>query len=758
MLVSTTSVNAQFSCDPGQTILRLSGQSNAHAEVYDGSNYGVEICYNEIFGEDYTGGNVHTCVSGENTPIVSLSASTNAHLEIPNENNYNTDVCFGDLHCQAVPASQSCEALQGKEIISLSGRTNAHAEINNSNLYEGTGDYKICCGQGFIGTFEGDISNAEWRDFLGNEIGSSNVNNTVILFAQTSFAEGASVTFDIFEDDTITGDDEVLLDVPATVEQNGIVRLEWKINDEHMLDTDSESEFYFIIRESISGSEVFSTDFPQGFDGVLTVLNQEGSNDPPTAVISGPLHKQIYFEGVGIEFSHDSFDPQGDALEVEWTIVHDGQVESTSGEDSFTLAFSDGGMRTITLRVTDDEGLYDEDQIAILVASSPGLLSFINDPWHQQIISDDSDQEDNLEHRVSFSAEDSYVIISDETSPCPNVECIVGNCPSQVEAPPVACGNDIQITNSPLDFSEVDFNWTFKDVDDDSNFEAKINEKGKVSGEVLFSTASKELNDKKIELTMSYESPQTGQLEESIEREFTLGQCLNGGNSFYVLDEAGNVIDIKDTSEPGACTGDGDWETLHNNCCPGGQVCRPTSEGSPIVSCIFPEGELIDSCSDYTTRASCETDEAGVTDGSEPLDPAWTQEECVDTPGRQCACTWDNEVNECSFTVVSGDFTGGSACVNTCVLDYEQTECTNGYMQISPAGNFIQGSGCGLEDQARVDSDRDLCVNQEVHVVPCGRLNFELGFFDYTQFMITGFMIVFIYLFIILRNKNEKKR
>ena len=83
---------------PDQIILRLSSDTNAHAEVWNGAgSYATEICYNEIFGQQGNGD--HTCASGGSNRVVRLSSDINDHGEGASGTNYNVDICYCNLIC-----------------------------------------------------------------------------------------------------------------------------------------------------------------------------------------------------------------------------------------------------------------------------------------------------------------------------------------------------------------------------------------------------------------------------------------------------------------------------------------------------------------------------------------------------------------------------------------------------------------------------------------------------------------------------------
>jgi len=130
--------SAAHICADSQVILKLSGATNAHGEVWnEAGNYDVEICYDTIFG--VMGNGDRTCSTGNANKVVGLSGSTNAHAEEPGLNNYATDICYGDLSCTA----RTGACLTGESLVlSLSSSTNAHLASDSSY------SQNICCSIG----------------------------------------------------------------------------------------------------------------------------------------------------------------------------------------------------------------------------------------------------------------------------------------------------------------------------------------------------------------------------------------------------------------------------------------------------------------------------------------------------------------------------------------------------------------------------------------------------------------------------------
>jgi glucose/arabinose dehydrogenase/PKD repeat protein len=112
--------------------------------------------------------------------------------------------------------------------------------------------------------------------------------------------------------------------------------------------------------------------YPDIAAGNIRKINYTGnpSNLPPTAVAtaspqSGNVPLQVNFSGT------ESTDPNpGDTLSYAWDLDDDNQLDdSTSATPSFNYTTS--GVYTVTLRVTDLSGAFDEDTVTINADSAP---------------------------------------------------------------------------------------------------------------------------------------------------------------------------------------------------------------------------------------------------------------------------------------------------------------------------------------------------------------------------------------------------
>ena len=148
-----------FSCfinetcnSPYTSVLALSAQDDAHAEIIGGGNYPYKLCCANVSSVQTTTGK-GTCPVGF-TGLITLATNstfnknTNAQVEKYNYTgtdgfDYKKNVCVnltsGSLDCRYM-STAACDAWPGKIIISISNSTNAH--IGNGTAYS---DLVLCC-------------------------------------------------------------------------------------------------------------------------------------------------------------------------------------------------------------------------------------------------------------------------------------------------------------------------------------------------------------------------------------------------------------------------------------------------------------------------------------------------------------------------------------------------------------------------------------------------------------------------------------
>lgn len=138
-ILFSSGANAVLQCGEsvsGVTVLKLSGQSNAHGELFSQATYPISIKCAD------TGAGAVTLNNGTSNPqnVVRLSGVTNAHAEAPNQpTTYTQNVQLGfnggsgDLRIEVVNAPSTCSSLDGggytfTEVVRLSNTLNAHLQ------------------------------------------------------------------------------------------------------------------------------------------------------------------------------------------------------------------------------------------------------------------------------------------------------------------------------------------------------------------------------------------------------------------------------------------------------------------------------------------------------------------------------------------------------------------------------------------------------------------------------------------------------
>ena len=709
-------------------IMLLSGNTDAHGQTYNASgSYSTQICFNQLFAGTSIPSNPHRCTTTNH--LLNLSSVNDAHAENSTYGNYPIGVCYGNLVCSVKTA---CSAGQ-VAVVYLSAQTNAHLSKTGG---AGTGyPYAVCCSSaGNTPNSGGDSISVQWQNGMGQQIGRSrnattNVNKNVRMAAFTDLGAGKQIKFDVWEDDGVS--DDFIRSFSVTTNNAGTAAVyNFIINSSDIARGDEIGEGEFL--EFYFNASVINSSQSR-MSEILEVDTNPGINTPPVVNITKVKHRGIYFSGIGIEFNQSSYDMDGDSLTYKWTVEEDNLVKTTR---SFNYAPTNSGQKTITLRVTDSRGEWREQQIAISVIGSSGILAFISSPLHKQVIKDRTYTNNPLS--FSYSANDSYVIRSVGT--CLNLKCLAGNCPATSENKPASCTNNISVEGTPKDFSSLLFKWRF---DDNSVQEGMNNYTGiKNYGEA---------GDKLITLILNYSSSAENLvLQKTVTREFTLvdlRQCVDDGRTWVEFDE--NDAETRRLStldtENGQCGGaDGNIATGGDNCCPNGYECSPNG--------CKPQAQ-IQHCSDYLTQSACQGDNSS-------LRIALTEDSSC---GRivhgsvvRCWCEWEQGTsgNACKFKKSSvpggqsGTTISDSGCTySSCAIETLSTgQCNEGYKSIEVKATFLAGTCEGAVTQEECKS--------ETRSIPCARKGVELGFFGVWQFMISLILIGAVYI-VMFRKKDE---
>lgn len=722
-----------------ESILSLYSPTNSHVALWnDSSGTGYEVCFDQLFGYSYASQraaidpseNVHACKPGNTNVVVWLVNRNNSHASQPSANSppgYPVPVCYGNLQCEARSASLGCRAGY-KEVISLAYPTNAHAELNDSNSF--VNPTLICCSDSGV-----SVSSAQWQDSFGNPIGasygrSSTVNKTVRMVAPIQAAPGANVSFEVYEKDTFSSDD-FIRNFSALANAQGIAT----VSNFFITDADMQQgginngepgyvQFYFVAKQATLSVQ----------SELLYVNGTEGTNAPPNASISSPVHRGIYYNGTTILVNSSSTDDG--PLTYAWTIAED---NFQSANQSFFYILKSPGQKTITLKVTDTKGLTSEAQVAIISIASPGALAFINQPYHLQTLVSSA-------LWVGINASDSYVVNSTGTCPSIVLRCLAGNCPSQTQNAPAGCASTLPVLNPSQPFTSMYFDWSFNDGDAGIQHDGA----GKAFVNKRFGLASNQAGDKRIDLTVNYTSAsQNIALLRTTSRIFTLldqHQCLNNGQTWVEYNATtGEIIATYSTLTTSRCAGNNQNVGDGDDCCPIGMTC--TLNGCTNTNITI--------CSDYTTKSSCNNDTAHV--ALNPNNPGWNDPpkcgEIVNGSVVACTCLWNgtsDSSGQCGLVKNSSASGGnpGECTPSSCY--YPSTslagQCTNGYATINVNTQFTQGTCIG----GIMASD---CVSGP-RTILCGKPSIALSFFGTWQFIASALFICVIYFLLHHRKKQ----
>lgn len=132
------SASAGCDGDTNQIIMRVGAPTNAHGSVWNYSGYTEKICFNDIFGQSFSGSSVHDCTSDD--VLLKMGAAMNSHVATKDSTVYTISVCHKGLTDCTVNPGQACTNAQKKAVAYISSLSNAH--ISKTYL---SGYYAVCC-------------------------------------------------------------------------------------------------------------------------------------------------------------------------------------------------------------------------------------------------------------------------------------------------------------------------------------------------------------------------------------------------------------------------------------------------------------------------------------------------------------------------------------------------------------------------------------------------------------------------------------
>ena len=713
------------SCPDNQTILRLSSETNAHGEVWNGTgNYPVKICYDEIF-DGQIGSGDRTC-SGTNK-IIGLSAETNAHGEIPSLSNYATEVCYGDLECSST--TSSCESLGAgyKLIVSLSSDTNAH--LSNSSNYP----VKICC------RVSAEIKEAYWANMANQVIAEADLKDTVKLVVSGEKFGNKEINYTIYKDIWWWFDKKM-----AQTSSLGFTT--WKAGDKG--DGTFESGTYYFKAIASDGST------PQVQSDNLEVSASE-DNSPPVAIISNPKIGEIYFLNEIIGFNQTSYD-KDDFFNYTWNFG-DGITAKGSSRNyvnyNTTHAYFETGQKNILLEAKDERGLSDRDMTSILIINlnvdGKYVFAHISKPeWGENIIGS----------LVDFNANSSYAIEVINGV----IKCIAGNCSGTT-------ANGTVILNRPKPLDNMQFNWTFiesSDLNRRTYFVANGSDGAVFTKE--FNMPSSPENPHRAILTVSVNPSSTTETEFSMS--FTYPFCTIHETNYDNFGWWKQIDSLYSLFR---------WTSPNYNCYEATGI--PVTECCPQLasSCSIETGKCSDTgirhCSDFSSQSECEADNGhptiAVPDVNNVLNPKYCGYEQQYSGGSLCSekilncrCSWNGTTcntnyeqkvckgNTCyNYTNLPGNINeicNVAVRAGECQLDFKSVDNCNTTGTMSISWSFINWTGNPetRPDECKDGSSEFPCLSQAL-----------LEFFDLINLAIAIILIIIFYLIVLRKKKKYQK-
>ncbi len=690
-----------------------------------------------------------------------------------------TDICYDNLECRSISAG-SC-AVDEFTTVRLSAATEATIGNASSSL-----PVQICCK-----IVNPEITGAYWSEpFRDMRINSTDLNSLVRLRMGGIKLEDKTVDYTIkrrtggfldflIPDRTImAGSEEGFPTWRAGKDENGDLQ---------------GGEYYFIVKIDSLGLEFDTSNNPDENYRYLEVSNTQ-VNNPPTALITFPEDKQIYFIDSPIYFEQASFDID-DGFSYRWELG-DGTVKegNTSNYENYNFTHTytgeeNLGQQNIKLYVTDDRGLGSQDSVSILVINSTFILTYIDQPADGG----------SFGRQVDFDASSTYAVssstnIAADGTCTKEIICLAGNCPSETRGCPTSaslgCNFDtntcpITVQNAPRDHVPITFNWTFRNTHG-----LELKRSGNGAGNVAFTqsfpiadfytaslTASiNPSSSAEVDFNVDFESP-TCYPQISAQQANDFSDLIIGA-SYWREDETFKNS-VQDCRRLDGVDPNGQPRTT---CCPDGYSCNSDNECALLVE--------ITGCQQYETPEECGADSGHPGEASEILESLGDfmddfPQGCFnnelfgnDNQCRNfvdCRCVWDPDegddglclarYNETVEHIPSGDMWSvedqtseiNAACsepgrerTGACTFNFEYTgSCIDG-------AEFVTRSWTAQYDNTDASFSDPLgyCAPGS-EIIPCERV-IRLPFFSFQNIIVAIILLVLIYWFI-LRDKDHKK-
>jgi len=706
-------------------------------------------------------GDLYNFINGTGTGNTFLS--DNIKLTTLSSSYYNNPNLIHD----AIKPTTSDTCNSNEEIIaSLQQFSNSQVSEGNDPNYP----IKICCNA------NQNIISVHWGDPQNNIINSSNLNDLVNLVVNGDGLQNKIINYTIYKN-VILGADSIV----AKISRSNSTSWRAGKNDNGNLEN---GDFYF--KALIEGDPIIKStkDNPNPDFRFLKVTGPE-SNTPPTAEITSPENKQVYFLGETLNFTQNSFDTD-DGFNYTWDLGDGTILEGNSTSlinYNFTHSYNglnNLGQKNIILTVTDNRGLTARDQISILIINSTYVLSFIDRPQFGQ----------NYGRIVDYDATSSYAVSSTQIDACAKtITCETGNCPAQTAGcPPCYAANGlscpITIINAPTspslaNYDNMEFCWEF-----DNGLSGSFCSSGsagvsfpKVYGFIGRHTTSLTINVNPsstltTEFDVFYDKPTCIVVTDANQNKFP---GLQPGKSYWK--ESGTIPSESKSSCYRADGIDTNGDA-RNFCCRFGETCNDISGN---FECVV---ELKNKCKDFITETNCESNDGNrviavgelnsilktqFTDGCE-FNQIYGNK-CIEF--LTCQCDWNSTISECQatsnhklseitlITPLIWDFNNLPSNITTICVASSTSEPTKGkcvfdftYQGDCSAGDeFILRSWTTEYQTTAASANIPTYCSDGSDVVSCSNI-IKLPIFSPTNIIITILFLIIIYYFISRKKKK----
>ena len=729
-------------CEDSKRIMKLYQATNSHGALWNDLFYPEDVC------TDTAGSNSHDCKADNSNLVIRLSGATNAHAEIPTNTNYNTLVCYGELTC--VSRQNSCNSGEAV-ILSLSSETNAHIALGDYADYP----IKICCKGGEVitpvvcnnnGTCDAGETNAKcpgdckdvipevtgdsyWTNMNDIQINNADTGDSVKLVLNVGGIKGKSIKYVIYkqEDLGINWLDWFVRDsVIAEFDNKGVAV--WEAGKKQEDGSFSEGKYYFSAEIIDSGRKFDSKDTETY--GILEVAKKNTPlNSLPLIEIVKPVDNSHFIinsiTGLteDISFEQKSSD-QDDDLKISWDFG-DGNSEEfenslTTGKGNTTYKYSSPGTKLITLTASEMKRTQKAEDKHIIYIHKIGynifsIIDIPNEPVDAGI--------------VTISGLNSYAEKCFESQDACNVDIeIPSSCYQPDNSNPVFC--------KKLDINLLNFRWR---IDNTEQTETTLSFDRLFAGpedyfielNVSFTTPSAELiSDKSLKLLVV-----KGGIECSSDGKFWKDFGFSPPQEFSTNDNCLN-----------------DNSVNSKKCCPAPLECIDTGK-TGIFGDIWdckPKGVYF--CSDYKTENECNGFTQWVADNTIELQKnnknycgnktSFERDGKLCSSKTGCKCRWDNINKNC--TAID---TKETVCKDPGTGDEEKEEGSCSYA-LKKWEDKCESEGiveAFWEAKRTGDYPEEECRDAK-KTIQCEEVT-KLGFFGIFNFVITGLIITLIYYF-----------